>query len=109
MSITTIGTVAVERETTSLVYDAQTGDIVYAHHFVTLQGGVPPDDKAAESKALAELERIRPEFKTKRAVLHVPSSAIKPDMAYQVDVTKRVLVERPRSHSSAPLSQAQIT
>jgi hypothetical protein len=107
MSITTIGTVAVERETTSLVYDAQTGDIVYVHHFVTLQGGVPPDDKAAESKALAELERIRPEFKAKRAVLHVPSSAIKPDTDYRVDAARQALVERsaPRSSSRTRTEQ----
>lgn len=104
MSITTIGTVAVERESTSLVYDTQTGDILYMHHFVTLNGGKAPDDKAAESKALAELERIRPELKAKRAVLHVPSSAVKPDTGYRVDVAKRVLVERPVPRPSAPLS-----
>ena len=96
MSIITIGTVAIERESTSLVYDARTGDIVYVHHFVTLQGGVSPDDKAAEGKALAELERIRPELTAERAVLHLPSSAIKPDTGYRVDVARRALVERSR-------------
>jgi hypothetical protein len=95
MSINTIGTIEVERETTSLVYDAQSGEILYVHHFVTLKGAEAPDDKAAESKALAELERTRPKLTAKRSVLHVPSDAIKPDTGYHVDVAKRALVEQP--------------
>lgn len=95
MSITTTGTIEVERESTSLVYDAQTGEILYVHHFVTFKGGEAPDDKAAESKALEELERTRPKLTAKRAVLHVPSNAIKPETGYHVDVAKRALVEQP--------------
>lgn len=95
MSITTIGTIEVERESTSLVYDAQSGEILYVHHFVTLKGGEAPDDKAAESKALAELQRTRPKLTAKPAVLHVASDTIKPSTGYRVDVAKRVLVEQP--------------
>ena len=101
MLVNTIGTVAVERQSTSVVYDARTGDIVYLHHFVTLQGGMPPDDRDAESKALLELKRIRPELTAARMVLHVPSSAIKPDTDYRVDVERRALVERLRQPASA--------
>jgi hypothetical protein len=100
MTITTIGTFAVERESTALVYDAQTGEVVYVHHFVTFKGGQHPDEKTAEMNALAELKRIRPKLTAKTAVLHVAPSAIKPDTGYKIDVAKRVLVAQPRKRAA---------
>jgi hypothetical protein len=92
--MTSIGTPEVDRKSVVLVYDAQNGEIVHYHEFITLKGGRHPDQKTMEKEALEGHRQARPEAKGATAFLHLEPSALKAEKAYKVDVAKRALVEQ---------------
>jgi hypothetical protein len=88
-----IGNLEIEQESTVVVHDPGTGNIVHVHHVVTAKGGKHPDRTTLEKEALDQLSRAQPKVSKAMAVLHVEPGQIKPNLPYKVDVKKRVLVE----------------
>lgn len=88
-----IGTLQVEQESTVVVYDPDTGQIVHTHQSVTMRGGKHPDQQTLERDALVHLSQAQPHITKKSAFLHVHPSTLKQESFYKVDTKNRVLVE----------------
>jgi hypothetical protein len=93
-----------------VLYDPGTGHVRHIHHQLTLSGAPAPDKAVLEREAREVASRHHPDL-AKLLALHTDS--LNPTARYQVDVARRVLVERPPAHTikrspSVPLGPPKI-
>lgn len=92
-SMTCGGTVSVQSCKSCVVYDAQSGRIEHTHHAIVLKGGRDIPEAEIADTAL-KLLRDRGVDVAKLKVLHTTPDALDAGTAYEVDVAKRVLIEK---------------
>jgi hypothetical protein len=91
--MTTIASVEIAKESSLILFDPRSGDIVHVHHVVTLEGGKHPDDTAIERDAREMLAAIQPQFAKDVLSMHVPPDTFTPGRCFKVDPENRNLVE----------------
>lgn len=87
------GSLPVAHSSLCVVYEGASGRIRHVHHSLTLEGGHQPTRAEVEHEVteMLEVEHVSMDG---MHMLHVPSTSMRPGVAYTVDHASRSLVER---------------
>jgi hypothetical protein len=94
------GAVEVQSESTCVLYDPSTGQVMHSHEVITLKGGERPSEKDVESRAQAAARARGLNLSGLRA-MHVAGRPMREPGEYKVDRERRSinLIQR---HSPDP-------
>jgi hypothetical protein len=81
---------------TCVVYDKEKGNIIHIHHHHAMSsaGAASLSEAKLESEALDLANDITGTPKSNMAVLHVENESLQPDIQYEIDVKRKVLVAK---------------